>query len=161
MQPADALVNGESFHFDGTGAEAFIKPNDTLAVYFPVAPSTGTLDLSAATGTVQRRWFDPTTGLFVGTPDTLNGGGLVNVGPPPNSPGLGDAARTLDNRRTERAPVHDSYALRKGVVEHSKEMRQTARRQWEKEPCCHSQGAFENAFLRYRPITRDRPRTRH
>jgi hypothetical protein len=88
MQPADALVNGESFHSDGTGAEVFIKPNDTYAVYFPVASSTGTLDLSAATGTFQRRWFDPTTGLFVGTPDALTGGGIVNVGPPPNSPGM-------------------------------------------------------------------------
>ncbi len=87
MEPNDSLVSGEALHSDGTGAEVFLKADDTYAIYFPVASSTGTLDLSAATGTFQRRWYDPATGFFSGTADTIFGGGLVTLGSPPFSPG--------------------------------------------------------------------------
>ena len=83
MQPADELVVGEALLADGGGAEVFTKPNDTYAVFFPTVAATGTIDLSAAVGTFQKRWFDPHLGIFWGEPVPVFGGSVQPVGSPP------------------------------------------------------------------------------
>ena len=56
--PIHDLVTGEAAHSDGTFAEVFMKPDELYAVYFPHAMSTGSIDLTAATGTFQRRGYE-------------------------------------------------------------------------------------------------------
>ncbi len=85
MEPADELVTGESSILGG--AEVFIKPGEHYAIYYPRALQTGTLNLSAAPGVYQRRWFNPRTGVFQGEHDSVTGGGPVAVGLPPGQTG--------------------------------------------------------------------------
>jgi len=86
MEPADQLVAGEAAHADGTFAEVFAKHDEVYAVFFPRGSATGTIDLSGASGSFQRRWFDPTTGIFQGPVDVISGGGVVANGPVPFNP---------------------------------------------------------------------------
>ena len=57
------------------------------AIYLPDAQSSGTLDLSGDTGTFVQRWFNPRTGVFQGGGTTVSGGGSLDLGDPPHSPG--------------------------------------------------------------------------
>jgi len=82
MAPADELLAGEA----GDG-EVFALPGEVYAVYLPDASSTGSLDLSGATGELEQRWFDPRAGVFAGATRTVTGGANVTLGAPPSDPG--------------------------------------------------------------------------
>jgi hypothetical protein len=83
MTPADNLVSGEST--DKYGANVFMKAGEVYAIYYDNASNTGSLDLSGASGTLQKRWYNPRTGLFEGTTTYVTGGGTISVGTPPSS----------------------------------------------------------------------------
>jgi len=83
MEADDNLVSGESGSYGG--AEVFAKAGESYAVYYPSASNTGTIDLSAGAGSLQKRWFNPRTGTFQGLPETVQAGGTLSVGPPPSS----------------------------------------------------------------------------
>ncbi len=86
MEPADSLVSGAASHFDGSLPEVFAKADDTYAIYLPVSVGTATLDLTGATGTFQQRWYNPRTGLFEGSPQSVSGGSVVSLGSAPSGP---------------------------------------------------------------------------
>jgi hypothetical protein len=44
------------------------------------------LDLSGATGQFVKRWYNPRTGEFEGTGETVTGGQKVDIGPAPATP---------------------------------------------------------------------------
>jgi len=83
MQPADGLLSGESTNYGG--GQVFAKSGDTYAIYLPNATSTGSLDLSAAPGSFEKKWFNPRSGSFEGTPQTVAGGTTLNLGAPPST----------------------------------------------------------------------------
>lgn len=85
MRPADPLLSGESTAYGG--GEVFALPGDTYAVYLPSASPSGTLDLNGAPGSFRKRWFNPRTGLFEGSPQTIAGGAFHALGSPPSSSG--------------------------------------------------------------------------
>jgi len=85
MNPADQLVSGETGSYGG--AQVFARTNDTYAIYFPNASATGSIDLSAATGTFTARWYNPRTGGFEGSSKTFAGGRSSAIGAPPASSG--------------------------------------------------------------------------
>lgn len=79
MSPADNLLSGETSDL----GQVFAKSGTIYAAYIPNASSTGSIDLTAATGEVILRWFNPRTGEFVGVGTSLNGGGVRALGAPP------------------------------------------------------------------------------
>jgi hypothetical protein len=84
MSPADSLVTGENTVHGG--AEVFVKPGQVYAVYLPNASPTPSLSMGTATGTFERRWFNPRTGLFEGLAQTFTATPSIALGPPPSSP---------------------------------------------------------------------------
>jgi len=92
MQPADQLVSGAAaitttrnkgrVHYS-IGAQVFAKPGAVYAVYFPTARATGTIDLSAASGPLRQRWYNPRTGKFDGRATVVTPGPAVSIGKPP------------------------------------------------------------------------------
>lgn len=84
MRPADGLLAGESTAYGG--GEVFCLPGDTYAVYLPSAQPSGTLDLNGAPGSYRKRWFNPRTGLFEGSTQTIVGGTFHALGAAPSSP---------------------------------------------------------------------------
>lgn len=94
MQPMDELVAGESTltvgEGDGAtyelGAQVFAKPNNVYAIYFPVAESTGKIDLTNLTGEATLRWYNPRTGEFAGNLKTIPGGSNTEIGAVPSTP---------------------------------------------------------------------------
>ena len=85
MEPMNALVTGEDGFFGG--AVVFAKPDEVYAVYYPSTADTGTVDLSAASGSFRLRWYDPTTGTFAPGTRTVQGGTQVSVGAAPSRTG--------------------------------------------------------------------------
>jgi len=85
MEPDDSLVLGEPSSPFG-GAQCLASPGDTYVVYLPLAGSSSRINLNGHPGAFQARWFDPRSGLFVGGPWTLAGGGVRNLGAPPTLP---------------------------------------------------------------------------
>jgi hypothetical protein len=81
MSPADELLLNE---VDNTG-QVFAKSGQFYAIYFQDASDGGRLDLSDTPGTFQKQWYDPRTGLFVGSPQVFSGNQLVELGQPPFS----------------------------------------------------------------------------
>lgn len=85
MQSANALIGNAK---DDNSKFCFAQ---TAKVYLVYLPSGGTseLDLSAARGAFQVRWFNPRTGgaLATGSVATVTGGGKVSLGLPPAAPG--------------------------------------------------------------------------
>ncbi len=65
---------------------AFFKTNECYVVYLKNGGTTN-LDLSAATGTFEVRWYDPRNGggLQLGSVSSVNGNGVRSLGSPPNS----------------------------------------------------------------------------
>ncbi len=68
------------------GPQVLAKPGEVYAVYLPTCTATGTLDLTELHGTAERRWFNPRSGIFVGAPAEIVGGGQCQLGPPPADP---------------------------------------------------------------------------
>jgi hypothetical protein len=85
MEPQDSLLAGESANVGG-GGQVFAKPGQIYAVYLPDATSTGTLDLSGASGSFQKRWYNPRTGSFEGATQTISGGEQLSLEAPPSAP---------------------------------------------------------------------------
>jgi hypothetical protein len=83
MQPQDGLLLGESGDYGG--GQVFTKASEVYAVYLPNASSTGTLDLSGATGSFQIRWYNPRSGAFEGSTQAVSGGTITSLGAPPSS----------------------------------------------------------------------------
>lgn len=84
MEPADALLSGESEAFGG--GEVFAYHDEIFAVYLPAANPSGVLQ--AAAGREYRlRWYDPRTGEFAGEAVSVvaSAEGLP-LGAPPHSP---------------------------------------------------------------------------
>lgn len=72
MEPRDALLRG-------TG-EVFAKDGAVYAVYLPAGDAT--LDLGTATGSLELRWFDPSTGEFAGDATTVDPSSPITLSPP-------------------------------------------------------------------------------
>jgi hypothetical protein len=83
MTPRDGLLSGESTAYGG--AQVFVKQGQLYAVYLPDATSTGSLDLSGVSGSLQKRWYNPRTGAFEGATQTISGGAKRSLGTPPSS----------------------------------------------------------------------------
>ena len=83
MQPQDGLLLGESSDYGG--GQVFAKTGEVYAVYLPNASSTGTLDLSGASGSFQKRWYNPRSGAFEGSAQAVSGGAITSLGAPPSS----------------------------------------------------------------------------
>jgi len=91
MEPADHLLNGETSYSNGypqgsMGGQVLARSGEMYAVYLPNASTTGSLDLSGASGSFELRWYNPRTGTFEGSPSTIQGGASVALGSPPTSP---------------------------------------------------------------------------
>jgi len=82
MSPADNLVSGENTAFGG--AEVFAQADQVYAVYLPNASGSRTIDLTGASNNFQRRWYNPSNGQFEGDVITVQGGSVVQIGPPPS-----------------------------------------------------------------------------
>jgi hypothetical protein len=83
------LLEGESVYHGKTSindGQVFAKPGTCYALYFPTAQETGTLDLMAAPGRFTKQWYDPRSGQFAGSRETVTGGVKVQPGPPPADP---------------------------------------------------------------------------
>jgi hypothetical protein len=86
MAPQDGLLSGESGESTAYGGgQVFAKAGQIYAVYLPDATSTGSLDLSGVSGDFQKSWYNPRTGAFEGTAQTVSGGGKRSLGAPPSS----------------------------------------------------------------------------
>jgi hypothetical protein len=89
MVPSHDLLTGESTYSRSNpkiSGVVLAKPGEVYAIQLPNASSTGTLDLSDASGTFTMRWYNPRTGTFEGGIITIDGGGMVSLGSPPSSP---------------------------------------------------------------------------
>ncbi|MEJ2705097.1 MAG: DUF5060 domain-containing protein, partial [Sedimentisphaerales bacterium] len=89
MEPADELLTGESVCAGKTcshDGQVFAKEGECYAIYLPLARQTGVLDLSGGTGQFMKRWYNPRTGKFEGTAETLTGGQKVEIGLAPATP---------------------------------------------------------------------------
>jgi PKD repeat protein len=81
MVPADNVLTGESSYQDGTGGskdisgEVFAKPGSLYAVYYPNASNTGTIALPA--GNWSLTWFNPRSGVWVGSAIAMTGGSVA------------------------------------------------------------------------------------
>lgn len=86
MEPADELIEDTVPH--PGGAHVLAKRGQIYAVYLPraagAAMPTG-FNLKEAPGPFTRRWYNPRTGAFVGTAETVTGGQRVPVGDPPGA----------------------------------------------------------------------------
>jgi len=83
MRPDDGLLTGENTNYGG--GEVFCLPGSVYAVYLPSGSPSGTLNLSGASGTFRKRWFNPRGGHFEGNPQTFSGNSLHGLGTPPSS----------------------------------------------------------------------------
>ncbi len=89
MEPADELLDGESVYAGKTcshDGQVFAKAGRCYAIYLPTAERTGVLDLSSASGTFLKRWYNPRTGQFEASRENIRGGQEIEIGPPPGSP---------------------------------------------------------------------------
>lgn len=93
MEPMDELVSNESTLTVGEGdnqtsemgAQVFGKSGEIYAIYYPVASSTGTIDLSNTPGEFSVHWYNPRAGQFAGDTSTVSGQVTVTPGEPPSS----------------------------------------------------------------------------
>ena len=95
MEPADHLLTGEST--DEGGGQVFASQEEAVVRHLPAVllPSTGSLDLTSATGKFRIRWFDPVSGKELDVTGPVLGGAVVP---------LGDAAAGAAVRRRRRHP---------------------------------------------------------
>jgi len=88
MVPSHNLLTGESTYDKSDpriSGVVLTKPGEVYAIQLPNAGSTGTLNLSGASGSFTKRWYNPRTGSFEGSTTTITGGGNVSLGSPPSS----------------------------------------------------------------------------
>lgn len=78
MSADDALLSGEV----GSG-QVFAEHGETYAIYLPDASGSQALDLGAASGSFEVRWFNPRTGAFEGETGAVEGGDIAMLGSPP------------------------------------------------------------------------------
>ncbi|MFT7542234.1 MAG: hypothetical protein ACI9K5_003213, partial [Gammaproteobacteria bacterium] len=83
MSPDDDLLSGESSGYGG--GEVFAEHDETYLVYLPIADQVASLDLSGTTGDFTQSWFNPRSGQFEGSTSTVQGGGVVSLGLPPDA----------------------------------------------------------------------------
>ncbi|WP_231615714.1 DUF5060 domain-containing protein [Novipirellula artificiosorum] len=94
MQPADELVQVDEVYQVGIGQgktvplppQVLAKEGKIYAIYLPNAALGGTLDLSRVKGPFSQRWFNPRSGEFAGTPQSIDAGGVIFLGGPPQEP---------------------------------------------------------------------------
>lgn len=95
MEPADELLTGaDSIRVTqnrgknsySMGPQVFAKPGSVYAIYLPKSTRCGQLDLSAATGVMTLRWYNPRTGQFVGDARHVDAGKPILLGDPPSAP---------------------------------------------------------------------------
>ena len=81
MEPKDSLLSGATGY-------CFAKTGQTYIAYLTDGGA-ASLNLTGAAGVFDVRWFDPRNGgsLQTGSVASVNGGGLVSLGTPPNSTG--------------------------------------------------------------------------
>jgi hypothetical protein len=81
MESADALVDNPQ---ENNSRYCLALPGEIYLVYLPNGGETS-LDLSAAKGSFRVQWLNPRAGgpLVRGKPETVSGGGKVQLGPPP------------------------------------------------------------------------------
>jgi len=79
MDPNDALITGVSGY-------AFARAGQTYLLYLPTGGNAN-LNLAGTSGVFDVLWFDPRNGgnLQAGTVASVNGGGTVSIGQPPNT----------------------------------------------------------------------------
>jgi len=76
MEPADDLISDYNGH-----ADVFSKHGSVYAIYLPEA-NDGNPKINIPTGTYKLKWFNPRTGVFTGTSESISGGD-VNLYPAP------------------------------------------------------------------------------
>jgi hypothetical protein len=81
MNPDDGLLSGENSDYGG--GQVFAKKGEVYAIYLPNASPSGTLNLSAASGTFNKRWYNPRNGRFEGSTTTVSAGRSISLGKPP------------------------------------------------------------------------------
>ncbi len=86
MKSDDNLLSGENNNYGG--GHVFAKKPEIYLIYLPNASPSGTLNLSAASGSFQKKWYNPRNGCFEGLDTTVSGGTNINLGNPP-----GDASK--------------------------------------------------------------------
>ena len=79
MVPADWMLTGEA----GRG-QVFAKAGEVYALYLPSGGG-GSLNLGGRAGSFTLRWYNPRTGVFAGSARTVQGGGSVSLGSPPDT----------------------------------------------------------------------------
>jgi len=122
MNPVDDLVSGAGVAFGG--AEVFAKEGEIYAIYLPQADSATEilLDLSAANGELfVKQWFNPETGEFEGSFESLTASASSSIGVPPSRNG-DDWVVLLT--RSESTTIADSTSD-ETVVESTLESEQT------------------------------------
>ena len=89
MEPADELLSGAAampvVKVKPVGGQVFAKAGAIYAIYLPVASQEATLDLTGRSGTYEQRWFNPRTGQFAGTANTVVGDQKIQFGFPPDT----------------------------------------------------------------------------
>lgn len=87
MTPQDQLLSNESQHARFGGAEVFAKVDHAIAIYYPIASQTGTLNLATSTGSnYELRWFNPRTGQFEGNKYNLSASNAISMPAVPTNP---------------------------------------------------------------------------
>ncbi len=95
------------------------------AVYLPTCDATGTLNLTELKGAAEQRWFNPRTGVFVGTPIRIAGGRQEQLGPPPAEPVADWVVLIRRTDKPERSEI-DTAMFRDGA-HHWRKIRDTSR----------------------------------
>jgi hypothetical protein len=89
MVPSHNLLTGESTYDNSNpkiSGVVLAKAGEVYAIQLPNASRTGTLNLSGASRSFTKRWYNPRTGSFEGATTTITGGGKASLGSPPSSP---------------------------------------------------------------------------
>ena len=90
MEPADELLTGEPVYSGKTcshDGQVFARKGQCYAIYLPLAKQTGALDLRGFTGKFVKRWYNPRTGEFEGTPENVGANQKIELGTAPSEPG--------------------------------------------------------------------------
>lgn len=89
MEPMDGLLTKETgdASTNTNGGQVFAKPGEAYAIYIPNSTATGKINLATDSATFTKSWYNPRTGEFEGTPQTVVGGSIHQLGVPPSTVG--------------------------------------------------------------------------